>query len=173
MKWVLKLMQNSFHAGWIYQKQSYTDSRSVKWLAKHGLWVLTFSHRLWYSSYVVRQWKGLQIEYCIFNKRLPKIISRCNAIWTQLCRVTTWFIWIERKDWTFNNYTWEYSKLARCIWDRLLDYGKLEWYRTLRDWEHTVWELWQTRCPHHTVYARDKRNIRWSYNMPKKCGFLW
>jgi hypothetical protein len=122
-----------------YTKNNLTHSKSVKWLAKHGLWVLTFLYRLWYPSYIFRQWKGLQMEHCLFNKRLPKIISRCNAIWTLLCRFTIWFIWIERKDWPFNNYTSEDSKLARCI----LDYGKLEWYRTLRYWEHTVWELWQ------------------------------
>ncbi len=31
-------------------------------------WVLTFLHKLQYPSHVVRQWKGLQMEHCLFNK---------------------------------------------------------------------------------------------------------
>jgi hypothetical protein len=33
----------------------------------------------------------------------------------------------------FKNYGWTNSKLLKCIWDGLLDYGKLEWDNTLKE----------------------------------------
>jgi hypothetical protein len=53
------------------------------------------------------------------------------STWMLFYGVIIWYISIERND--LYNCKWPKKKLSRCIWVGLLDYGRIEWTRTLSE----------------------------------------
>jgi len=104
------------------------------------------THRLWFFSIVITAWefafsfffqlqlplniiiseKALKFEQCLFIKHLFNKVKKFSSLWTLLRGVTMWAIWNERNDLIFNNNMWHEAKLRKILWERLIDYRKLE-----------------------------------------------
>jgi hypothetical protein len=73
------------------------------------------------------------IEHYLFNKRLPCNFKKFRTfLWSLLHGVTLWYIWIERKIHCSQWNSWHEGRLAKVMWERLLDYGKPEWQYMLQ-----------------------------------------
>jgi hypothetical protein len=91
----------------------------------------TIAHRFWdygvaqgawdFSTGIVnnprsgqkKPWKPRDGQHGIFEKKIPKALNTLSSIWLLLRRITTWAIWVERNDLTFNNNRWDSTKLNK------------------------------------------------------------
>jgi hypothetical protein len=58
---------------------------------------------------------------------LPSSLRKFSVLWSLLCSVTLWRIWIERNDLVFNDIKWHDFKLNSLIREDLLDDGRIMW----------------------------------------------
>lgn len=72
------------------------------------------------------RWKILNIEQCMFKKRLPHSLKKFDDLWSLLKGITLIYIWIDCNDLVFTSARWHRKKIERATWEGLLDWGLLE-----------------------------------------------
>jgi hypothetical protein len=97
-------------------------------------WELTFSFlcSLKLPTNSTGIWKTLNVEQCLFNKRLPNSLRMFSFIWTLLWDVFLCSIWIEMNIIVCNNNRWWDVKLGKVIGEGFFYYGCIEWLHTLQ-----------------------------------------
>jgi hypothetical protein len=81
-------------------------------------------YRLIFPANVGKQWKGMDMEYCLFNKDLRKRICECSFKSTLVPGVILWYIWNDRNDLTINGNSWSNMNLTKPTWGGLPDYDR-------------------------------------------------
>ena len=70
---------------------------------------------------------------CLFDQTLSKFLKPFSRIWFFLRSGLPWIIWCQHNNLACNASQWPLEKTHLVVWDSLLDYGRLEWQRTLHD----------------------------------------
>jgi hypothetical protein len=96
-------------------------------------------YRLIFPANVGKQWKGMDMDYCLFNKDLLKRIRQCSFNSTLVPGVILWYIWNDRNDLTINGNRWSMN-LTKPRWGGLYDYDR---HKTA--WKRLITYLWQNK----------------------------
>jgi hypothetical protein len=77
-------------------------------------------------------WKELNLEHCVFGKRLPTIFHKLKEVWKCLYELVMWSIWIDRNNQVFNKKRLSDYKVKELIWLGILEYARIEQGKMLR-----------------------------------------
>jgi hypothetical protein len=97
-------------------------------------WTFGFSvlHRLQRAPRSYLPFSAFSFDQCIFAKDVRFRLKIVKRIWFYLRGIILWGIWLARNDVVFNKTYWSEPKFHHYIWEQLLDYGRLEWAKTLQ-----------------------------------------
>jgi hypothetical protein len=117
----------------------------------------------------------------MFSKQVRFRLNNIKNIWNLLRSITLWDIWITRNDVVFNNIFWNERRIQQYVWDGLLDYGRLDWSRTLerlrsapKGQQQNILLSFDKRWTRHGIIAqRVDLQIRWSLIPPSCLLISW
>ncbi|KAG0575152.1 hypothetical protein KC19_VG322200 [Ceratodon purpureus] len=159
----------------------------------HRFFQCPFAKELWNFGFTILHWltegpksqspaKAYSLEQCIFGKRIRLRMMGALRAWALLRGIIVWGSWILRNDAVFEETVWSNARSRRYIWDSLLEYGRVEWDRTLKKLKFakspekaqsalcefdSTWTIFEVFC------VRDGLRVSWKYASPDVPLILW
>jgi exonuclease III len=124
---------------------------------------------------------ALTFEQCIFAKDVRFRLNSVKKIWFLIRGIALWCIWLARNDVVFNKVFWTEQRIHMHIWEQLLDYGRLEWAKTLKklgsappeqhsNFLHSFDSVWTRRK---LMCSRSGSSVRWHLLPPSNLLISW
>lgn len=99
---ILTLIRATPIVTWVYKKPSNIDSLIALKQRLMGLLLSSSWFDFTIDQELMAPWKELNLEHCVFGKRLPTIFHKFKEIWKCLYELVMWSIWIDRNNQVFN-----------------------------------------------------------------------
>lgn len=130
----------------------------------------------WYLPFL-----ALTFEQYIFAKDVRFRLNGVKKIWFLIRGIALWCNWLVRNDVVFNRVFWSEQRIHMRIWEQLLDYGRLEWAKTLKKLCSAPPEQHSNiLCSFDSVWTRRKlmctridRSVRWNLIPPSNSLISW
>ena len=109
----------------------------------HRFYECSYSRRFWLFSFAVIHWvsKGTKnknptpqycAKQCLFGRPIRLRRMGMKRIWELLRGIALWGSWILRNEFVFEGTVWSTQKVQDYIWSVIIDYGRVDWARTLK-----------------------------------------
>ncbi len=111
---------------WVYKKPSNIDSLIALKQRLIGLLLSSSWSDFTIDQELMAPWKELNLEHCVFGKRLPTIFHKFKEVWKRLYELVMWSIWIDYNNQVFNKKRLSDYKIKQLIWLGILEYARIE-----------------------------------------------
>ncbi len=99
---ILTLIQATAIVTWVYKKPSNTASLLAIKPRLIGLLLSSSCSNFTLDQELMTPWKELNLEHCVFGKRLPTMFHKFKEVWKCLYELGMWSIRIDRNNQVFN-----------------------------------------------------------------------
>jgi hypothetical protein len=147
------------------------------------VWTVAFSiiQRLQRAPRNYTPFRAFNFEQCIFAGDVRFRLCLIKRIWFYLRGIVLWGIWLARNDVVFHRTFWNENHIKQYVWEQLLDYGRLEWAKTLKKHNaappdqrlnilrafDAVWARRKVMC------TRSEVTVRWNLVPPSNLLVSW